>query len=223
MGLTTAGTAATDPETIRRTAEQVLGRPEFQLDPRPETGTTILEWTLRVFRWIIEPFRWLFNAMEGLPDILRWLIVVGLFAALVLLVLHIAYTIVQAVAGPARVRGLSATARAAPRDPSSIERGASEAAARGDYLSAIRLLFAACLLRLEAAEKQIFRPGTTNREHLKRHRKSPVFEPMKVFVDTIETRWYGQGECGPDDFEACLAAHARIRDLAQEHAHAHRA
>ncbi len=223
MGLTPAETAANDPETIRRTAEQVLRRPEFQLDPTPESGTTILEWTLRVLRWILEPFRWLFNAMEGLPDILRWLIVVALFAALVLLVLHIAYTFVQAVAGPTRVRGLSATARATPRDPSSIERGASEAASRGDHLTAIRLLFAACLLRLEAAEKRIFRPGTTNREHLKRHRKSPVFEPLKVFVDTIETRWYGQGECGPDDFEVCRAAHARIRDLAQEHADAHRA
>lgn len=223
MAPTPAGAETTDPETIRRTAEQVLHRPEFQLEPTPDSGSLFREWLLRLLEWVLTPFRWLFDAMEGLPDILRWLIVIALFAALVVLVLHIAYTIVQAVAGPARVRGLSAIVRAAPRDPATIERDASEAAARGDFLTAIRLLFAACLLRLEAAEKRIFRPGTTNREHLKRHRKTPVFEPLKVFVDTIETRWYGEGECGPDDFEACRAAHARIRDLAQEHADAHRA
>jgi hypothetical protein len=75
-------------------------------------------------------------------------------------------------------------------------------------------LFHACLLRLEQAEKRVFRAGTTSREHLRGHRDSPVFEPLKVFVETIETRWYGLGECGRQDYEACLAAHTQIRELA---------
>lgn len=223
MGPKPAAPTTHDSETIRRTAEQVLRRPEFQLDPRPDPGTTLLDWFLRALGWILAPFRWLFDAMEGLPDVVRWLVVIGLFAVLAVLVAHIAYTIVRAVAGPSRASGLSTAVRAAPRDPAALERQATEAGSHGDFLTAIRLLFAACLLRLEAAERRVFRPGTTNREHLRRHRNSPVFEPLKVFVETIETRWYGQGTCGPDDFEVCRAAHEQIRRLAQEHAHAQRA
>jgi len=104
-----------------------------------------------------------------------------------------------------------------------LERQAAEAVSRGDFITAVRLLFAACLLRLELAEKRPFLAGTTNREHLRRHRDSPVFEPLRLFVEIIDTRWYGRGICGLEDFEACRAAHARIRDFAQEPLHAHRA
>ena len=47
MGLTPAASPLPDPETIRRTAEQVLRRPDYQLDPQSESGRTLLEWLLR--------------------------------------------------------------------------------------------------------------------------------------------------------------------------------
>lgn len=223
MGPTPAAAPLPDPETIRRTAEEVLRRPDYQLGPPSDAGATLLAWWYRLLYWILTPIRWLLEALSGLPDWLRWPIVLGLVALLILLVFHIGYTIVKAVTGPRQRRGLAGAVGRTPRDPAALERQASEAVARGDFLTAIRLLFAACLLRLEAAEKRTFRPGTTNREHLRRHRDSPVFEPLQQFVETIETRWYGQGVCGPEDYEACRAAHARIRDLAQEPTHAQRA
>jgi hypothetical protein len=223
MGPMPAAPPLPDPETIRRTAEQVLRRPAYQLEPQPDSGATLLEWLYRVLRWILRPFRWLLDALEGLPDWLRWPIAIGLVALLILLVFHIAYTIVRAVSGPRRKSSLTADVRSRPRDPAVLERQAAEAVSRGDFITAVRLLFVSCLLRLEKVEKRVFRAGTTNREHLRRHRDSPVFEPLKLFVEIIETRWYGQGVCGREDFEACQAAHARIRDYAQESAHAHSA
>ena len=223
MGPMPAASPLPDPETIRRTAEQVLRRPDYQLDPQPDSGPTLLELLQRFFRWILTPFQWLLDALAGLPGWLRWPIVIGLVALLILLVFHIGYTIVRAVSGPRQKRGLAAALQRTPRDPAALERQAAEAVSRGDFITAIRLLFVACLLRLELAEKRAFRAGTTNREHLRRHQDSPVFEPLKLFVEIIETRWYGQGVCGLEDFEACRAAHAQIRDFAQEPPHAHRA
>ena len=212
-----------DPEMIRRTAEQVLRRPDYQLDPQSDSGLTLLELLLRFLRWIFAPFQWLLDALSGLPGWLRWLIVLGLAALLVLLVFHIGYTIVGAVLGPRQKRGLAAALPRMSRDPAALEDQAAQAVSRGDFITGVRLLFAACLLRLELAEKRPVRAGTTNREYLRRHRDSPVFEPLGLFVEIIETRWYGRGTCGPEDFEACRAAHAQIREFAQEPLHAQRA
>lgn len=223
MGPTPADSPMPDPEMIRRTAEEVLRRPEFQLEPRPDSGATVLDWLLRILHWVLMPIQWLIDAFSFLPFPLAVMVVVALVAIVIVLVLHITYTIVMAVTGSGSKRGVGAAVRETIRDPSILERQASEAVARGDFITGIRLLFAACLLRLETAEKRPFRPGTTNREHLRRRKDSPLFEPLKRFVDTIETRWYGEGACGPDDFEACRAAYTRIRDLAQERPHAQRA
>jgi hypothetical protein len=178
---------------------------------------------LRFFRWIAAPFQWLLDALAGLPGWLRWPVVLGLAALLMLLVFHIGYTIVGAVRGPRQKRGLAAALPRTSRDPDVLERQAADAVSHGDFITAVRLLFAACLLRLELAEKRPFLAGTTNREHLRRHRDSPVFEPLRLFVEIIETRWYGRGICGLEDFEACRTAHARIRNFAQEPLHADRA
>jgi hypothetical protein len=223
MGSMSAASPLPDPGAIRRTAEEVLRRPDYQLSPEPDSGATLLEWFLHLLEWILKPFRWLLDTLSFLPDWLRWPIVIGLTALLILLLFHIGYTIVAAVRGPRQKRGLAGALPRVTRDPAVLERQAAEAVSRGDFITAVRLLFAACLLRLELAEKRPARAGTTNREHLRRRRDSPVFEPLKVFVEIIETRWYGRGICGPEDFEVCRAAHARIRDLAQELPHAHRA
>ncbi len=209
-----AASSLPDPETIRRTAEQVLRRPDYQLDPQSDLGPALLKWLLRLLHWVAKPFQWLLDALAGLPGWMRWPIVVGLAILLILLVLHIGYTIVRAISGPRRKRGLAAAVRPTRSDPASLERQAGEAVSRADFITAIRLLFLACLLRLESAEKRTSRAGATYREHLRRRQDSPVYEPLKLFVEVIETRWYGRGVCGREDFEACSAAYARIRDFA---------
>ena len=117
MGPMPAASPLPDPETIRRTAEQVLRRPDYQLDPQPDSGPTLLELLQRFFRWILTPFQWLLDALEGLPGWLRWPIAVGLAALLILLVLHLGYTIVRAVRGPRQKRGLAAALQRTPAIP----------------------------------------------------------------------------------------------------------
>jgi hypothetical protein len=61
----------------------------------------------------------------------------------------------------------------------------------------------------------------TNREHLLRCRGTEFFEPMHLFVDTIDRKWYGDGRCGSADLAACRDAHQRIYKLIKERAIAH--
>lgn len=212
-----------DPEIIRRTAEEVIRRPAFRLDAQPESGEKFLNYLLQFLDWIFTPFRWLAELLSGLPFWLRWPIFIALTALVVALVLHIICTLVMAIRRPVRSAGLATLDARTRDDPEAIERQAAEAVARGDYIAAIRLLFRASLLRLDRAEKRQTRVGTTNREYLQRHRESPVFEHLKLFVETIDSRWYGRETCRPEDYEVCLAAHARIRQLAKDVLRAHSA
>jgi hypothetical protein len=209
-----------EPDVIRRTAQEVIQRPDYRLDPVPEGGRTILDWALQLLGWIIKPFQWLFHAMEGMPDFLRWIIVIGLFVVLVALVAHIIYSIVAAVRGPRRQAVFDADSLHTAPDPETLERRAQQAVQNGDYISAIRLLFRACLLRLEPLEKQKFRPGMTNREHLRRYRATRLFDPMNRFVQTIDIKWYGGQQCGEQDYALCRDAHAAIYQFTKDRTHA---
>lgn len=218
-----ASASLPDPDVIRRTADEVIRRSAFQLEPQPESGKTFLDYLLRFLEWISTPFRWLSELLSGLPYWLRWPIFVGLTTLVILLVLHLIYSLVTAMRRPLRGSGLAAIDANTQCDPETIERQAAEAAARGNHIAAIRLLFRASLMRLDLAEKRKTRAGTTNREYLRRHRDTPVFEPLKMFVETIDAKWYGRDACVPEDYEACHAAHARIHQLAKDVSSAHSA
>jgi hypothetical protein len=202
-----------DPEIIRRTAEDVLARPAYQLDPSRRHGETIFEFLFAVLRWIISPLLRLFDALEGMPDWLRWIIVVGLGVLLVALVVHLIYSLTATLRVPRRSSRLLSGSLRRTLDPAVLEREAEDAAIRDDFITAVRFLFRACLLRLARAEKRRFRPGLTNREHLTRYRDTSVFDCMELFVETIDTRWYGGSVCVLEDYEACRNAHARVQQF----------
>ena len=223
MGPTSAASPLPDPETIRRTAEQVLRRPDYLLDPQPDSGSTLLEWLLRTLHWIATPFFWLLDALSGLPGWLRWPIALGLLALLILLVFHIGYTIVSAVSGPrqrrrpGRVRSeyVSRSRRARTpggrvglsrrlhhRDPA-VVRGVPVAAGTGGEarLSPARLTASTC------AATRIRRSSSPSSDSSRSSKR----------VGTA------RASAGPRNLEACRAAHARNRDFTQESLHAHRA
>jgi uncharacterized protein DUF4129 len=77
------------------------------------------------------------------------------------------------------------------------------------------------LLRLETREKRRFRVGTTNREHLRRYRNSPIADPLRLLVDTLDLKWYGDAPCQPEDYATCREAHAQIRQFARRTADVH--
>ncbi len=46
-----------DSETIRRTVQEVIQRPEYQLGPRPDDGGAFRDLFLRVMYWLLTPLR----------------------------------------------------------------------------------------------------------------------------------------------------------------------
>ena len=154
-------------------------------------------------------------ALPGLPALLRWSIVGGLFVVMVLLVVHIGITITRAMRGPVRNKLVTAAEAVTQLDPKHFESRAELAAQRGEWVDAMRFLFRASLLRLETREKRRFRVGTTNREHLRRYRGTPLFAPIQALVDLIDRKWYRGEDSSAADFESCRKAHAEICELMQ--------
>lgn len=203
-----------DPQTIRRTAEEVLTRPDYQLESDAGRDGVLIALIFKILAWITAPFRWLFNAMEGLPDFVRWTVVIVLLVVLILLITHICYTIVSAVRGTTRKKRLALIESETQIDPGQLEQHAEVVAGQKYYIEAIRLLFRACLLRLEKVEKRKFRPGITNREHVRRYRHAPFSGELKLLVETIDNKWFGDDKCQVEDYQACRLAHEKIKQSA---------
>lgn len=203
------------PEVIRRTAEEVIRRPDYDLTASSGDYGSLIERMLKLLRKLLRPFTEAFDALHAASPFLAWLLFVVLLLVLVALVVHIAYTFKTALQGrralarPPEVEDRAATL------PATWEEKARAAAAEGDYLGAIRHLFRACLLRLEAARKGTFRRGATNREYLRRFAETAAVEPLRLFVDTID-RWYGGGRSSREDYELCVEAHSAVGRTARE-------
>jgi hypothetical protein len=203
-------TATPPPDAIRKTASEVIARADYDLGAELPRESSLAYW-LEILRWIIQPFRWLFESLDGLPDPVRWLIVILAVLLCAALIAHIIYSFVSAVRGPAARRPGTYQSSARVTDPAELEQAAERAGARGDYIGAVRLLFRAALRRIELAEKRSFQPGFTNRELLRRYQSSALSEPLRRLVEVIDLKWYGDTACEASDYSACKSEHDRIR------------
>ena len=196
------------PDAIRRAASEVVARPYYKLGSgvADDSEPIIIE----ILRWIMRPFRWMFDSMEGLPEVVRWLVVILCVVLCAALISHIVYTLVMAIRGPVLRRRQEFASTVREVDASDLERQAELSGGRGDYIGAVRLLFRAALRRIELSEQRKFRPGITNRELLRRYRATPLADSLARFVETIELKWYGNYPCEQADFQACLGEHGRI-------------
>jgi hypothetical protein len=210
--------ATVSPEAIRRKAEEVVARPDYQLDSGLNEESLSLWLTL--LSWVLRPIIWLFEAMDGMPLFLRILVIIVLGIALVALAVHIVWTLIAALRPGAVGRLGSTVTRQQPTDPRKLEDEAERAAAEGEHLDAIRLLFRAALLRIEQAEQRKLRIGMTNRELLRRYSASALGEPLQLFVETIDRKWYGKQSCEPSEYERCREGYTRISTLTQRRADA---
>ncbi len=209
------------PETIRRTAIEILQGPEYHVNQDTRVGETIVDIMLQIFEWMIWPFRWLFESMEGLPEVLRWLIVLGLFLLLVLLLGHLVYTLVTTLRPSARnSKFISALASGHTLDAKEFEQLAQEALAQRNFIVAVRFLFRASLVHLQDIEGKFFSPGLTNRQFLTRYQKLPVASSLQALVEVIDASWYGQRECREEDYLKCRQAYAEIRQQTKAETHA---
>jgi hypothetical protein len=216
-------TSQPDPEVIRETAREVLARPEFELDPLREEGTVWWDLVLDALRWVLQPFGKLFGWLSGISPVLAWVVIIALFLIALALIVHIVYTF-KTVLGRKKQRTKLALSDGRRRhDPNELEQQARAAAAEGDWIFAIRSLFKAGLVRLADWEDRNLRPGVTNREHMRHYQNAPVLMPLRTFVDTIDTKWYGRGVCHQDDYQRCAEAHEQICQWIRSTSHDHRA
>jgi hypothetical protein len=204
-----------DPNAIRRVAEQVIRRPDYNIDAPPEDGLNLAELFLRALFRCLQAFFEFIKLIDGLPPVLYWLVIIGMCVVVVAIVGHIVWTIYSLFQRRQTSREFRLSTSQSS-DPAVLERQAHEAGAAGDYVAAVRLLFRAALRRLEQAENRKFRRGATNRDYLRRYRGTPVFSALNVFVETIDHKWYGRELCVREDYEDCLAAHAEIRRSASD-------
>lgn len=200
-----------DPDEIRRKAAEVLARPEYAQAP-PEEESAAQELLLRVLRALRDGYYWLADSLGFLPASLRYPVAALLVAALVLLFVRFILMLRRASELPTRGSRVRDRQRHG-QSPEELESLAQQEFERGRVIEAVRLLLRAGLLRLEQFEKRPHRPGTTNRELLRRYRASPLFEPLQTLVDTIDLKWYGDRPAAPDDYRNCLDAEVRLREV----------
>lgn len=197
-------------DEIRDTARLVLERPEFEVESAPPGGVELLQFLEWLIRLLLKPFVWLFNAMEGFPDPLRWLIVIALFILLVGLIGHIFYTLFSVLRPVSRTTKLDDVVARREMSAADFEKLADEAAAERDYIGAIRCLFRAALASLQHREQRRLRPGITNREVLAKLRDARLIEAVRLLVETIDAGWYGRQPCGEGEYRRCREAYQQI-------------
>ena len=200
-------------DEIRRTAAEILQRPEYQLDSDSAEQSAVDSLLIRALRWLLDAFIGLAESLSILPGVLRYPVAALLCIALAFLI----YRLVRALVGTARLSGRdddavrTRSARTVP--PEELEELAAAAQRNGRSVEAVRWLLRASMLRLELAEKRKPRPGTTNRELLRRYRSTPLQAPLKTLVDTIDLHWYGDRPAEPDDFERCNDSYKQLRQV----------
>jgi hypothetical protein len=211
-----------DAQTVRQTARDVLARPDYRLDSPQDFSDAIAEfWAL--MRRIVETIQGGFDWLYGMSPLLAFALVLAMVTCVCLLLGHILWTLVTVVRGDRRALDALGDLSRRKVDPAQLAREADDAGARGNYILGVRLLYRACLARLEQAEEKPFRPGATNREHLNRYRATAMYDWLAQLVSVIDLKWYGDEPCLASDFAECRDAYERISLLARGRAHAHHA
>jgi hypothetical protein len=157
---------------------------------------------------------------------LAWLIVAGVLLAIVALAIMLAFQR-RAAAAPAAAKTESGKkaaslddvlSRPEPQTAQALWRQAEQLAAAGNYLEAVRLLYAAVLATLSRAGMIRYEAMRTNGEYadqLRAHPQAPdeVHESFGRLTGLFELKWYGERACRPEDYRDCRGLAERIRGL----------
>ena len=198
-----------DAETIRQALDHILSQEEYRLKPRPEPDNPLEELFRPLGEWLWEPLEgWWGDVSGSIPWADEALAAVVVTAVVVL--------IVQIVRLRNRNQNVSLPTTEVPAElpPDELLRRARAAGESGDFVAAARLLLRSCQLRLQQVERRTDRPGTTNRELLRRYRTSPLFRPLATLVETVDRGWFGGRECSRLDYLDCLTAHDEVMHVA---------
>jgi hypothetical protein len=196
-------------ETIRRMAETVLQRDVYQLDSGTEVPSLGDSLIVSALRWLASLFIALAESLAFLPGFLRY----PAAALLVCVVGWLIYRMVRGLSRRVQVSGPESELRDRSKraaDPEEFEALAASDRQNGRFVEAVRWLLRAALLRLERIEKRKPRPGTTNRELLRRYRSTPMAAPLQTLVDSVDLHWYGDRPADEAEFVRCRASYQEL-------------
>jgi hypothetical protein len=194
-------------EEIHNKASEILARPEFS-SKGPFNfwiwlGEKLLEW-----------FRSL-GALGQTAPLLYWSLLIGCSITLVLLLAHIILTfrkLLWSRAGSADDFDDDELREKRGRLSIAYREEAFHCASRGDFTEAIRYLFLSLVYHFNESGRILFRKNFTNREYLALFQDRPeVYAHLKVFVDTLDDRWYGQRSSEPAQYENCLTLYQSLQ------------
>lgn len=98
--------------------------------------------------------------------------------------------------------------------PGSALASSRDAAEKGSYKEALRLLLLALLLRLDEEGALDYHYSRTNGEYLRQLRESgyPAWSPAAELFFLYERIWYGRAECRRKDYDRGLQLYNRLRE-----------
>jgi hypothetical protein len=194
--------APPDDDTIRHHLDDVLSRPEFH--PEENFWVQLVKLINRFFGWL--------NGLGDSSPALFWLLLTGLVIVLILLVSHIAWSVVKVLRLPGHISPEDDLKGRRGRLSSACREEAARHAAAGNFTEAIRFLFLALVYRFDESGRVSFQKAYTNREYLTHFGDRPsLYRDLKVFVDTLDDNWYGQRSTERERYENCLALYESLR------------
>ncbi|HXD89305.1 MAG TPA: DUF4129 domain-containing protein [Urbifossiella sp.] len=190
------------PDAIRRTTEEVFRRREFQ-----SAGSEGTNWLGRQLRAI---FEWLAQLHE-LSPLLFWSVLLLCIAALILLIVHLAFAVRRMVSFERNPKPRPEGEEERRMLSSAYQREADVRAAAGDYTEAVRFLFLALVYRFDERGRIALHKSYTNREYLGLlGERTPARAALHVMVDALDDHWYGQRPCRREQYEGCRQAFDRL-------------
>jgi hypothetical protein len=186
-------------EALQRSLDEILARPDYRRAMRGGGGS---------LRDLLLRLRRLLERLGGLHETNHALFIVAVTVGCLLLVVllgHIAYTLVRALRKPGGPRsGPDRVVRERPKTPAELCREAEELAARGEFREAVRSFYLALTRSLQLAGLLPRTTSQTNWErvqHLRDH--AVLLAIVQPFTEVFDAKWYGQRPASAEDVERC--------------------
>lgn len=190
-------------EALDARVKEILSRPDYERAMRGSRRDA-----RDAIRWLLLRLRRFLGRLGGLHETNYALFVVAVTAGLALLIailIHITYTIVQALKPGTRPTAREGSATAPPPlSPSALIRQAEDLAARGDHRSAIRSLYLALIRSLQMRGVLPRAASQTNWEQVAHLESKPALVALvRPFARTFDEKWYGGRAADADDVARC--------------------
>jgi Domain of unknown function (DUF4129) len=105
------------------------------------------------------------------------------------------------------------------KTPGELWRQAQALAAAGRNLEALRLLYLAILFLLDRQRLLRYETARTNGEYVRQVRLTELapaglHESFEQLTKLFDVQWYGEGSCGPAQYQSAERIASEVRDLA---------